>query len=221
MTQIIFNPRVSLLATVLLTSPLAGLAVAAPFFEDFESGLGQWTGRAGGPSSGQITPDPLASGHGLVLCLTNLTSGGDLFASTAISLPGTVQIDFDYLGQPGLGGAPGDLGGFLGITYSLTATTEGTDLFWYAGTQDSYPRLLVALADDNTWHHYNFQLNASAIPTFHLMLEDYTGSGGVACDVFFDNISVVPVPEPAAAALTLLSLLAGAYSARSPKQQSN
>jgi hypothetical protein len=41
------------------------------------------------------------------------------------------------------------------------------------------------------------------------MLEDYSGSGGVPCDIFFDNISVAPVPEPAVGSLLLLSLLGG------------
>jgi hypothetical protein len=176
-----------------------------PFSDDFESGLGQWTGRGGGPHNGDIVADPLASGHGQVLYFTNLSSGGDTFLSSAISLSGPIAVSLDYLGVPGLGGTPGDLGGFLGIVYSLTAATEGTDLFWYAGTQDSYPGLLVALVDDGAWHHYSFQLDASAMPPFHLMLEDFVGSGGVPRDAYFDNISVAPVPEPSAVALCLLS----------------
>lgn len=176
-----------------------------PFWEDFENGLGQWTGRAGGPHTGAIVADPLASGRGNVLYFTTLSSGGDTFLSSPITLSGPITVSFDYLGLPALGGTPGDLGGFMGAVYSLTATTLGTDLFWYAGTQDSYPGLLVNLVDDGAWHGYSFQLNASAMPAFHLMLEDFIGSGGVACDAYFDNISVAPVPEPSVAGLGLLS----------------
>lgn len=195
------------LALTLLALPVAASGPAGTFFDDFESGLGQWSGRPNTAYSGQLMLDPLASGRGQVLCFTNLNSGGDLFVSNPISLSGLVNLSFDYLGLPTLGGTPGDLGGFLGIIYSPTATTEGTDLFWLAGTQDAYPGLTTALIDDGTWHHYNLQLNASALPAFHLMLEDFSGSGGVPCDVFFDNLSVTPVPEPAIGSLVLLGLM--------------
>ena len=204
------------LSCLLLASTTSAFAIG-PFFDDFESGLGQWTGRANGPHSGDLVLDPVGAGHGQVLCFTNFGSGGDTFMSNPITLAGPVVIGFDYLGLPGLGGVPGDLGGFVGIAYTLTATTEGTDLFWLAATQDSYPGLLVNLEDDGTWHHYSFVLDASAIPAFHVMLEDYIGSGGVTCDAFFDNVSVTPVPEPAVTALALLGLLSVA-SRRSRRQ---
>jgi hypothetical protein len=199
------SPLLGFLVGVTLATASLQCHALGPFSEDFESGLGQWTGRAGGPHNGAIVADPLASGHGNVLYFTNLASGGDTFLSSPIVLSGPITVSFDYLGLPGLGGTPGDLGGFLGAVYSLTATTLGTDLFWYAGTQDSYPGLLVNLVDDGAWHSYSFQLNASAMPAFHLMLEDFAGSGGVACDAYFDNIAVVAVPEPTVAALGLLS----------------
>lgn len=201
------KPRSTLLPGILTGFAFTALCLPChalgPFQEDFESGLGQWTGRGGGPHNGALVADPLASGQGHVLYFTNLSSGGDTFLSSPISLSGPIEISFDYLGLPGLGGTPGDLGGFLGIVYSLTATTEGTDLFWYAGTQELYPGLLVALADDGAWHHYSFQLNASAMPPFHLMIEDFAGSGGVPCDVYFDNLKVSAVPEPSVVALGL------------------
>jgi hypothetical protein len=181
-------------------------AVGPSFSEDFEGTLNQWTGKGGGSHSGQTVLDPLASGQGAVLRFNSLSSGGDLFASTAILVSGPIEVGFDYLGLPSMGGTPDDLGGFLGIAYSLTAATDGVDLFWYAGTQ-TYPGLLVNLVDDGAWHHYTFQLNASAIPPFHLIMEDFSGSGGVPMDAFFDNITVTMVPEPTIAGLTLLGLL--------------
>ena len=217
MKRIVLTLPAKFLALAFLTTAFP-VAAVGPFFDDFESGLGQWAGRPSTAYSGQLMPDPLSSGRGQVLCFTNLNSGGDLFVSNPIALSGLVNVSFDYLGLPALGGTPGDLGGFLGIIYSPTATTQGTDLFWFAGTQDSYPGLTVFLTDDGAWHHYSFQLNASAIPAFHLMLEDYSGSGGVPCDIFFDNISVAPVPEPAVGSLLLLSLLAGGGWGRRPRQ---
>jgi hypothetical protein len=117
-----------LLALAWLTTAFPAAAVG-PFLDDFESGLGQWTGRPSTAYSGQLMPDPLSSGHGQVLCFTNLNSGGDLFVSNPIALSGLVNVSFDYLGLPALGGAPGDLGGFLGIIYSPTATTQANPAF--------------------------------------------------------------------------------------------
>lgn len=206
MKRTIFAAWVVGIGVCILPTSLHALVVPG-FYEDFEGSLAQWTGKGGGSHSGQTVLDPLASGQGAVLRFNSLSFGGDILTSSPIALSGTIQISFDYLGLPELGGTPGDLGGFLGIAYSLDAVTDGVDLFWYAGTQNSYPGLLVDLADDGAWHHYSFQLNADAMPPFRLMLEDYSGSGGVPADVLFDNISVVMVPEPASASLLMLSLL--------------
>lgn len=189
-------------------------AVGPGFSEDFEGSLTQWTGKGGGSHTGQTVLDPLASGHGAVVRFNSLAFGGDMLTSSPVSLSGAIEINFDYLGLPSLGGTPGDLGGFLGIAYSLTAATDGIDLFWYAGTQNTYPGLIVNLVDDGAWHHYSFQLNADAMPAFRLTLEDYSGSGGVPADAFFDNINVVMVPEPTAGSLVGLSLLLTARACR-------
>jgi hypothetical protein len=195
-----------------VASPLVG----AGFNEDFEGTLAQWTGSSGGGGgSGLIVQDPLSSGRGNVLTFGTIVGGGDIFTSIAIHLTGPVEVGFDYLGLPERGGVPGDLGGFLGITYTLTPNIEGVDHFWYASTVNGYPGLLVDLADDGAWHRYSFQLDADAMPAFHLMMEDFIGSGGVAQDVFFDNINVTPVPEPAIMALLGLDLCIGWRSRRS------
>lgn len=190
----------------------AGLpAMASGFLDDFESGLGQWTGKAGGVNHGIIVTDPLASGRSNVLSFTGVGYGGDLFSTAPISLTGPAVISFDYLGLAQPDSHPGDLGGFLGIAYSLNPKTEGTDIIWYAGTIDSYPGLLISLADDGLWHHYQIPVNATALGTFRLTVEDFSGSGNNGCDVYFDNISVTSltaVPEPTSLSLAVAGAIA-------------
>lgn len=185
---------------------------AASFAEDFESGLAQWTGKSGGTHSALIVADPLGSGRGNVLTFSKFGYGGDLFSALTISNSGLVSISFDYLGLADHDSIPGDFGGFFGIATSLTPKAEGQDIFWYAGTIDSYPSLLTTLADDGLWHRYEFTVNGSALGAFRLTLEDFVGSAGSPCDVFFDNIMVtqIPtsVPEPTAATMGLLGGLA-------------
>jgi hypothetical protein len=178
--------------------------------EDFESGLSQWTGKSGGTHHGIIVADPLASGRGSVLSFSDFNSGGDIFSLSKISLVGPIELSFDYLGLPAPGSVSGDLGGFLGIAYSLHPVAEGSDIIWKAGTIDSYPSLALALVDDGAWHHYSLTLDGTSVGTFRLSLEDYIGSGGNCGDIYFDNIavaSVTPVPEPSVAATTALGLL--------------
>src|SRR5438128_1639803 len=135
---------------------------AQSFSDNFESGLGQWTGRNGGPHHGITVDDPLNSGHGSVLTFTALNTGGDMFSTSQLSFTGPFAISFDYLGLPALGGVAGDLGGFLGISYSLAPQTEFTDNFWFAGTMDGYPGLVTPLTDDGAWHHYSIPLDGTS-----------------------------------------------------------
>lgn len=191
---------------------LAMPSQAASFTEDFEAGLTQWTGKSGGSHSGVIVADPLNSGRGKVLNFSDFGYGGDIFSSLIASNFGPVVVSFDYLGRADAQSIPGDFGGFLGIAKSLNPVKEGKDIIWYAGTVDSYPSLLTTLADDGLWHSYQFTLDGAALGAFRLTLEDFLGSHGSPCDVFFDNISVAPmptqVPEPSAAALGLMGGLA-------------
>jgi len=195
-------------ATLALALPLH----AANFAEDFESSLAQWTGKSGGSHSGLIVADPLNSGRGNVLSFSDFGYGGDLFSALTISNSGLVTISFDYLGLADYQSKPGDFGGFFGIANSLTPINEGQDIVWFAGTVDSYPSLLTTLADDGIWHRYQFAVNADVLGAFRLTLEDFVGSGGSPCDVYFDNISVVAtpnqVPEPTTATLGLVGGLA-------------
>jgi len=199
--------------SVLLAAIATALpAQAANFLEDFEGGLAQWTGKSGGSHTGLLIADPLNSGRGQVLSFDHFGYGGDLFSANSISNSGPVTISFDYLGLADHDSVPGDLGGFLGIAYSLTPISEGHDIIWYAGTVDSYPSLLTTLTDDGLWHRYQFTVDGTALGAFRLTMEDFSGSGGSACDVYFDNISVIAtpeqVPEPTAATLGLIGGLA-------------
>ncbi len=195
-------------ATFALALPLQ----AANFTDDFESGLAQWTGKSGGGHSGLLVADPLGSGRGNVLTFSSFGYGGDLFSSLTISNSGSVVVSFDYLGLADAHSLPGDLGGFFGIATSLTPVNEGHDIIWYAGTVDSYPSLLTTLTDDGLWHRYQFAVDGDALGAFRLTMEDFVGSAGSPCDVYFDNISVMAitnqVPEPTAATLGLLGGLA-------------
>lgn len=177
--------------------------------EDFENGLSLWTSKTGGSHHALLVNDPLNSGRNTVLTFDHFGFGGDLFSSFTISNSGPVTIGFDYLGLADSLSIPGNFGGFLGISKSLKPITEGQDIVWYAGTIDGYPSLQTALIDDNTWHRYEITVDGAAWSSFRLVLEDFSGSGGSACDVYFDNITVnfgtaTQVPEPTTAALGLV-----------------
>jgi hypothetical protein len=176
-----------------------GAATQADLFnEDFEGDLSAWVGKSGGAHHGQIVADPLNASNN-VLNFTLLNSAGDIFSPALSVTPGqTYTLSFDYLGVPGRGGVPDDLGGFAG--YSLG--TPGTH-FWLAGTPAAYPGIVAHLIDDGTWHTYSVDF-VPGVSSIRIMLEDFSGSGGVAGDAYFDDISVVPVPG--AALLGILGL---------------
>jgi hypothetical protein len=175
------------------------------FFDDFESGLGQWTGRGGGANNGMTIPDPLSSGHGNVLEFTALDIGGDMFSKTAFTLSGIVSISFDYLGLPQQGHTS-NLGGFLGYSYSLSPQQGGVDNFWLAATDPTYPGIQLQLIDDGTWHHYSVQFGSSAALPFHIMLEQLNGANGLPGQALFDNVALNVVPEPSLAAFGGLAI---------------
>ena len=180
-------------------------SMANCFSEDFEGNLSQWMGKYEQDHNGILVSDPLNDGHGTVLTFTSLSYGGDIFSSAPIACTGMVTVGFDYAGVPMPGGIAGDKGGFLGI--APASAPVGEDVVWFAGTIDDYPGLLIPLEDDGAWHHYEFTFNSADFGPFRLVMEDFGGSGGIAGDVFFDNIFVEcessAVPEPTAAALAM------------------
>ena len=184
------------LAGIVLGLAAANSPAAQYFFtDDFENGLGQWTGKNGGPSHGVTVSDPVNFGHVEVLTFTALNEAGDIYTTSVLSPGSGFVLSFDFLGLPGLGGTPGDLGGFIGISSNLNPNTLGFDEFWLAGTENGYG-VVQTLTGDGTWHHYDLTIPSSPLASFHIMIEDFTASGGVAGDVFFDNIAVTAVPEP-------------------------
>ena len=189
----------------------AGPAAAALFTDDFESGLGQWQAKTGSPFQGQIVADPLGTPGNDVLNFTGLNQAGSI-----VSVPqfagggGPYVLTFDYLGYPAPSPVPPlGLGGFAGVGI---AAGDPCDC-WLAGTISNYVGAfgtVAFLVDDGQWHTYSITFDPSTQPSlnplFRLMLEDFSGSGGVAGDAYFDNITLSEVPEPSTLALMALGL---------------
>ncbi len=198
--------RPNRLALALFCLALCGFGLASRaevllFSEDFESGLGQWVAKYGGTGSAVTVADPFNSGHGQVLKFGAMTVGGDIFSRASFSISGPFRISLDYAGNPNLGV------GFFGVSYTIPPTiAEGYDNFWYFASRPNITAK-VMLINDGTWHHYDLQVDGSALThPFYLMAEDWSGDGGVAGNGFFDNISLAPVPEPSAAVLGVLAV---------------
>jgi hypothetical protein len=179
------------------------------FSDNFEGDLSAWTGKNMGAHSGAITVDPLnPTNH--VLHFTEVTSYGDIFTTGAFtSQVGVFRLNFDYLGLPTQGSAPGDLGGFVGFT-TVTPGTGDEDkgtLGWVAGTNDNYPFPRMELPDTGKWIPVEIFFRSEK--AIHLMLEDFLKPYGlaVAGDAYFDNIELnnpwanesqsAQAPEPA------------------------
>jgi hypothetical protein len=200
---------VFLVLLVLLVAFSSGEANSTLLISDnFEGTLSAWTGKYGGEHSGAIVVDPLSpSNH--VLHFTQVAAAGDMFTIAAF----TSQIDifrlnFDYLGLPTQGSAPGDLGGFIGFTTVTPGTgteAQGTNS-WLAGTMDNYPLPRMELPDTGKWVHV--EILFESVNPIRLMLEDFLKPYGsaVAGDAYFDNIllenphtlaEMAQTPEPA------------------------
>ncbi len=181
--------KFSLILFSVLLVCFASQAYAAPiFFDDFESDLSAWIGKFGG-HHGEIVDDPLQTDH--ALSFTQLNSGGDIFTTANPFSAGDYILTFDYLGLTNMGGTQDNIGGFIGISQGLPGSH-----IWLAGTSFSSGGG-NSLIDDGQWHSY--QISFTANYDFHLMLEDFAGSGGVAGDALFDNVRLdsPAIPEPA------------------------
>lgn len=168
------------------------------FEDNFEHGnLDQWTGDVHGPHQGVIVADPLRP-ENHVLTFTELDANGNLFSAAPISVTNSNQqyeLSFDYLGLPQADSVPGNLGGFLGLATSVDEWQQGR--YWLAGTDVSgiNTSMGVELRDDGAWHHYKIDVTPlvqqAGLAEVHLMVEDWRDIGGVAGDVYFDNIRLV------------------------------
>ena len=179
------------------------------FTDDFESDLSQWVGKGGSSHNGQIVTDPLDSGN-QVLNFTNLVGGGDVFSiDPLLSTSGEYRLSFDYLGIAQAGSTPNNLGGFAGYSFGLPGLA-----IWLAGTGTSrnlhvapnQKTEVLLLKDDGSWHSYEFTFQTPN--AVRIMLEDFIGSGGIAGDAYFDNVSLeaigaasVSIPEPSTSLL--------------------
>lgn len=200
--------RFWLYAALVSFSPLSGYAA---FYENFEGGLNAWVGYDGGPHHAVIVADPLRPGN-QVVTFTEIVGGGDIF-SPEVSSQGDqgIMVSFEYLGLPVAGSVPDDFGGFVGYAKNNAPHTDPSvnpdpstwDEVWIGGTRSWYPGLSIHLVDDGQWHSYQFVLHPLFSP-FRLTLEDFISSDYAVGDVFFDNISVTPIPEPAT--LSVLAL---------------
>ena len=81
---------------------------------------------------------------------------------------------------------------------------------WLEGTRLAGGAEAGNLIDDDTRHTYGVTFTAAF--DFHIMIEDRSGSGGIAGDAWFDNNKLTDdtaaVPAPPTIALVTLSLLA-------------
>ena len=175
------------------------------FTDDFESDLSQWVGKGGSTHNGQIVTDPLDSGN-QVLNFTKLVGRGDVFSvDPLLSTSGEYSLSFDYLGIAQEGSTPNNLGGFAGYSFGLPGNH-----IWLAGTSGSAGTTI--LKDDGSWHSYEFTFQTPN--AVRIMLEDFIGSGGIAGDAYFDNVSLeaigdasVSTPEPSTSLLVYFGLV--------------
>ncbi len=191
--------KIIMLAVTLLCTTSVSATVL--FSESFETDLSLWVGKDGGSHQGAIVSDPLQSDNALTF--TGLNSGGDIFTSSTFfsSSTGNYTLSYDYLGTC----STNDCGGFVGFSYGLPGSHV-----WLAGTSTVSGAADINI-DDGVWNRVEISFNAGMSP-IRLMFEDFAGSGGIAGDVFFDNIKLtdgmIDVPEPSVLALLTMGMLA-------------
>ncbi|MCC7373402.1 MAG: hypothetical protein IT581_02010 [Verrucomicrobiales bacterium] len=183
--------------------------VPFPFSEDFESGLTQWTYAQGAFSyhSGRIVPDPVRPGN-KVLNFGQVRIGGDIVTRIPIQIPSPVSpgpgqpsplgsrrvcLEFEYYGFA----SSEYSGGYIGLSWTPNPS-QGHG--WVAGTDPGPVDGFVGFAGyrlpsvTSTWIKVTLDIT-SIVQTysrsdFHLLLEDWSGSGATAANAFFDNIRV-------------------------------
>ena len=182
--------RIVLLIMIIISLLLMAAPVGATvlYYEDFESGLGDWTGKNGNSHHGVTVSDPVNGSSNYALSFTALNSAGDIFTTnTFSSSTGNYILSFDYLGLNT------NSAGFIGFSQGLPGSHV-----WLAGAA-TYPGTLL-LPDTGDWEH--IEIAFSTAWDFHLMLEDFNSGARKTGDALFDNILLTddqpnPVPEPA------------------------
>ena len=121
------NPRpvaraLSLLAALSAATAAQALPVNA-FGSGFEGGLSAWFDRDPSSPDAAIFNDPLRPGNH-VLGFNRTMGAGSVISNAQVSSIGSYTLSFDYLGLPGLGGVPGDLGGFIGVSLGGNGSSQ-------------------------------------------------------------------------------------------------
>lgn len=200
-----FTQKALLTLTTLTVCTLGSVASADILFQDdFEHTLGQWDGKAGGSHQGKLVIDPFDHSN-TVLTFRGLNSAGDMFSKEAMTLDEdtTYVISFDYLGLATGDAVRGDHGGYVGFSEDKPARHSWQ---WATGEVSGARDVLI---DNNRWNSYEFEFTTADLGlgnSVHLMIEDFSGSGGAAEDVFFDNFVVRPATIPAPSTAALLGL---------------
>lgn len=177
------------------------------FIERFEGDLSKWIGKFSSEHHGVIVNDPLRP-RNHVVTFTQLVYGGDIFSEEIVVKPGyTYILIFEYLGIPDLGGVPDNLGGAIGFSDQFVENwfsgrfLAATDLGSSTSGIDDDP-----LIDDGKWHKYKIEFDpfesgyyyydgSPENNTIRITLEDWLGSGGIAGDIFFDDIVLKAKPK--------------------------
>ncbi|MBL4808859.1 MAG: PEP-CTERM sorting domain-containing protein [Phycisphaerales bacterium] len=200
------NTTTSIAIAALTCAAVSSIASAGVIFSDnFESGLGLWTGKNGGPHSGILVNDPLGSSN-TVLKFSQLIYAGDMFTVDALTLDPneTYRLSFDYLGLNNeFGQNNNDTGGYVGFSVDMPGSHSW---HWATGSVSGASDVLI---DDGQWNSYAFDFTVADLGignTVRLMLEDFSGSGGGSGDALFDNFQIATTPVPAPGAIALLGL---------------
>jgi hypothetical protein len=182
------------------------------FLDDFENGLSKWVGKSDANPEGyaKLVDDPLNQGHGQVVTFTSLVIEGAIYTKELLRNRPDYKpyiLSFDYLGLPKRGSRNNDYGGYIGYSRNSSPGPGPQNHRWVGGTNPNYTIYrgdqYIHLEDNGQWNHYEINMSATDFPDFFLMLEDYSGAGGVSGDAYFDNIMLTDSRGPAPAPLTL------------------
>jgi hypothetical protein len=171
------------------------------FRERFEGDLSNWIGKHGGEHHAIIVDDPIRP-QNHVVTFTQIDYAGDIFSPEITLEPGDVcELSFEYLGILGPGCVPDNLGGAIGFSDQFVEINSFSGRF-LAATDLGTPNSGIdddPLIDDGKWHKYKIKFDpfesgyrwydgSPENNTIRVTLEDWLGAGGVAGDVFFDDI---------------------------------